>query len=220
VTVYTHAGDPPLKAVRDPARWAALVAACPAHAHWLEGEPITGVLPMAGITDRYRRFVVEGAPVATGVVAVGDAWACTNPSRGRGITMGLMQALGTAEVARQYLGDPLALALAHDEMTETRVTPWYRYTVEDDRLRAAQLEAAISGRDAPERAGSLVRLPVAAVHDADLFRAFLEINSLLALPQEVLARPGLAEQITATAGAHAAVDPPGPSRTELLRMLA
>jgi len=28
---------------------------------------------MAGIHDRYRRFVVDGRPIATGVCAVGDA---------------------------------------------------------------------------------------------------------------------------------------------------
>jgi hypothetical protein len=49
--------------------------------------------------------------------------------------MGLMHALGTAEVVRQHLGDPLALTLAQDSMTETRVTPWYRDTIEVDRTR-------------------------------------------------------------------------------------
>jgi 2-polyprenyl-6-methoxyphenol hydroxylase-like FAD-dependent oxidoreductase len=82
------------------------------HAHWLDGEPITGVLAMGGITDRYRRFVVDGAPVATGIVSVGDAWAGTNPVGGRGISMGLMHAQGTVEVLQQHLDDPPALALA------------------------------------------------------------------------------------------------------------
>jgi hypothetical protein len=63
--------------------------------------------------------------------------------------MGLMHAAGTAEVVRQHLDNPLALALAHDSMTETRVTPWYRNTIEIDRRRIAQLEARIQGR--PDR---------------------------------------------------------------------
>ena len=41
---------------------------------------VTGRRRMAGALDRYHRFVVEGQPVATGLAAVGDAWACTNPS--------------------------------------------------------------------------------------------------------------------------------------------
>jgi 2-polyprenyl-6-methoxyphenol hydroxylase-like FAD-dependent oxidoreductase len=220
VTVFFFAGDAALKALRDPARWRALIAACPAHAHWLAGEPITDVLPMGGVTDRYRRFVVDGAPVATGVVAVGDAWACTNPVGGRGMTMGLMHALGTAEVVRHHLDDPLALARAQDAMTETRLTPWYRSTVEFDRARTAQIKAAIQGRPAPRPTGPGDALAVAMLYDAALFRASLEIVSLLALPREVLARPGVVGRIMELADIHEPVVPPGPSRDELLRMVA
>ena len=134
VTVVISSGDQVLKKLRNPKHWAALVAACPLHAHWLEGEPLTDVLPMAGTIDRYRRFVLDGAPVATGIVSVGDSWACTNPSLGRGITIGLIHALGTAEVVQQQLDNPFELALSHDCMTETRVTPWYRNTIEIDRI--------------------------------------------------------------------------------------
>jgi 2-polyprenyl-6-methoxyphenol hydroxylase-like FAD-dependent oxidoreductase len=220
VTVFFFAGDAALKALRDQARWNTLVAACPAQAHWLDGEPLSDVLAMGGITNRYRRFVVDGSPVATGVASVGDAWACTNPVGGRGMTMGLMHALGTAEVVRQHLDQPLALALAQDAMTETRVTPWYRSTVEVDRARTAQINAAIQGRPAPRPTGPGEALAVAMMYDASLFRAALEIVSLLALPQEVLARPGMVDRIMAVADVAAPVVPQGPSRDELLRMLA
>jgi 2-polyprenyl-6-methoxyphenol hydroxylase-like FAD-dependent oxidoreductase len=39
--------------------------------------------------DRHRRHVVDGEPVITGLAALGDAWACTNPSLGRGASIGL-----------------------------------------------------------------------------------------------------------------------------------
>jgi 2-polyprenyl-6-methoxyphenol hydroxylase-like FAD-dependent oxidoreductase len=220
VTVFFFVGDPPLKALRDPARWTKLVAACPAHAHWLEGEPITDVLPMGGIVDRYRRFVVDGAPVATGVVSVGDAWACTNPVQGRGIGIGLIHAVGTAEVVREHLGDPLALALAQDTMTEARATPWYRDTVAFDRRRTAQISAAIQGREPARTTDPAELLATAMVHDADLFRAFVDIRAVLALPEEVLARPGLTDRVMEIARTHEPLVPPGPSREELLRMLA
>ena len=225
VTVYISSGDQALKKLRDPKHWTALVAACPLHAHWLDGEPITDVLAMGGIIDRYRRFVVDGVPVATGIVSVGDSWACTNPSLGRGITMGLMQALGTVEVVRQHLDNPLALTLAQDSMTETRVTPWYRNTVEIDRTRLAGMKAFLEGRPGPPqptdpRARIAKALLVAMMYDADLFRAATECRALLALPQEVLARPGMADRIMEVASTHEAVTPLGPSREELLQMLA
>ena len=220
VTVFIFAGDPVLKALRHARLWTALIAACPAHAHWLNGEPLTDVLAMGGIADRYRRFVVDGAPVATGIVSVGDAWACTNPIGGRGISMGLMHAVSTAEVVRQHLEDPLGLALAQDAMTEARVTPWYRDTVAFDRQRTTQIQAAIQGQPMPRPTGPAGAFPVAMLYDAELFRAAVEINALLALPEAVLARPGVADRILEVASTHEVVVPPGPTREELLQVLA
>jgi 2-polyprenyl-6-methoxyphenol hydroxylase-like FAD-dependent oxidoreductase len=220
VTVFTLAGDPRLKALRQADRWERLIAACPAHAAWLDGEPITDVLPMAGITDRYRRFVVDGSPVATGVLAVGDAWACTNPIGGRGISLGLKHAEATAEVVRAHLDDPRGLALAHDATTEACLTPWYRSTVEQDRVRAAQIDAAIQGRPAPRPTRPADLLPIAMMYDPTLFLANLEIVSVLALPDEVLTRSGVASRIAALAAQHEPIAAPGPGRLELLELLA
>ena len=70
VTLYTSAGDRPLKRLRHPDAWSAVVRACPLQAHWLDGMPVTGVMPMGGVTDRRR----DAAP-APGVAALGDACA-------------------------------------------------------------------------------------------------------------------------------------------------
>ena len=67
---------------------------------------------MAGALDRYRRLVADGSPVVTGLAVVADAWACTNPSLGRGIALGLAHAARLRDVARTELGDPQAFALA------------------------------------------------------------------------------------------------------------
>jgi len=178
---------------------------------------------MGGTLDRYRRFVLDGVPVATGIISVGDSWACTNPSLGRGITMCLMHAHGTVEVVQQHLDDPFALALSHNSMTEIGLTPWYRDTIEIDRARIARVNAIIKGRPPLEPADLPARvskaLAVAMMYDADLFRAATEMRSLLALPQEVMARPGIVDRIIEVAGTHEAVVPPGPSRQELLHML-
>jgi len=179
---------------------------------------------MGGVIDRYRRSVVDGVPMATGIASAADAWACTNPSLGRGITMGLMHAFGTIDVVGQHLDNPLALALAHDSMTETRVAPWYRNTVASDRRRIVQCNAFIAGRPELPPADSSARiadaLVVAMRYDANLFRAALEIASVQALPQEVMARPGVVDQIMEVASTQEAAMPPGPSREELLQMLA
>jgi hypothetical protein len=87
-------------------------------------------------------------------------------------------------------------------------------------MRRVQIKASIEGRPAPRPADPRNALPVAMMYDADLFRAGLEITSLLTSPQELMARPGMIDRIMAVAGAHETVAPPGPSRGELFRILA
>jgi hypothetical protein len=48
VTLWAPASDRPLKEFRHPQKFSKVVQACPLHAHWLNGEPITDVLPMGG----------------------------------------------------------------------------------------------------------------------------------------------------------------------------
>jgi hypothetical protein len=167
---------------------------------------------------------VDGTPVLTGLLTVGDSACCTNPSLGRGMTMGLMHAAGTAEVINDHLGDPLALALAHDQMTQDRVTPWYQSTVTFDRARKEQIDASIEGRPAPEPTGPAAGFQrafgVAALYDPDVFRGMIEFISMQALPEQVFSRPGFGDRVMAAAEGHEAFAPPGPSRDELLKALA
>jgi 2-polyprenyl-6-methoxyphenol hydroxylase-like FAD-dependent oxidoreductase len=224
VTLFGSSGDRPLTQLRDVDRWTAVVAAFPLHAHWLEGEPITGILPMAGILDRHRRLAPEGRPVVTGLAVVADAWACTNPSLGRGVALGLLHATRLRDVIRTELSDPQAFALAWDRDTETELTPWYRATVAVDRARLADIEAARSGSERPRPSDPAAKLVVALAramaHDVDIFRAFMEIAGCLTPPRLVFARQGFAEHVLEVAGRHEVPPPAGPTRDELLRLIA
>ena len=195
VTLYTSSNDKAMRALRDAATFHRLVAACPMQAHWLDGQPITPVLPMAGILDRYRRFVVDQQPVVTGFAAVGDAWACTNPSAGRGLSVGLLHAQLLRNVARAHIDDPAAFALAYDAETERQVTPFYRNQIAADRARIAEMTALAEGTTPPSPNPATTRLINAACHDADVFRAMLETVLCVALPQEVMARPHVAAKM-------------------------
>ena len=200
MTVYAASADRPLKRLRDITRWTALVRACPLHAHWLDGEPMTEVMPMGGVVDRYRRYTGTA-----GVVSLGDAWACTNPSLGRGISLGLVHAALLRAAVREH--DDPARARRRlrrgDRARADAVVPRH------GRLRPARLaeiDAIRGGAEPPapppEDVAGRVRaaLPLAMTRDPEVFRAGLEIASCLALPQEVFARPGLAQRVLEAAG--------------------
>jgi flavin-dependent dehydrogenase len=219
VTVFTVTGDAPLKALREVDSFERVVRACPVQAHWLDGEPITGVLAMAGALDRIHRYELDGRPVITGLAAVGDAWACTNPSAGRGLSVGLLHAQVLRQVAAAHLDDPAALAQTMQERTDREVAPYYWNQVRADRQRVAEMTALREGREPPAPDPTMIRFLSAARTDADAFRALVETVNCLATPQDVLARPAVARAVEA-AGDGPLQPFPGPDRAELLRLLA
>jgi 2-polyprenyl-6-methoxyphenol hydroxylase-like FAD-dependent oxidoreductase len=219
VTLFAVSGDPPMKLLRHADRFDRVVRACPLHAHWLQGEPITEVLAMAGVLDRYRRFVIDERPVVTGYAAVGDAWACTNPSAGRGISVGIIHAQLLRNAVREHFDNPGVFAQVWDDYTERGVQPYYRNQIAADRARLAEMNAIRQGIEPPVQDSPVTRLAMAATYDADVFRALLETVQCLALPQEVLQRPGMMDKVDR----YARSEPPsvpGPDREQLLSMLA
>jgi len=223
VTVACASGDQPLKALRNLDTFRKVVALSPLQAHWLEGEAITGVLPMSGTVDRYRRFVVDGKPVITGMIAVADAWACTNPSAGRGISLGLAHAVRLRDTIRETAGHPIELAHTFHEITEAELTPWYTSQIRTDRSRYQAMDALRQGHQPPPPASDdytqRERLFWQAMpFDPDLFRAGMEIVAALTLPQDVYSRPDLMDRAAAIVEElpHDGPSIPGPTRADLL----
>jgi 2-polyprenyl-6-methoxyphenol hydroxylase-like FAD-dependent oxidoreductase len=213
--------DKALRAASAVPVWNAIVARYPLVAHWLDGEPLTGVDTMANLPDRLRKVVVDGEPVVTGVVPVADAWGCTNPSVGRGITLGTMHAVELREAIRDVgVADGRSLALRFEERAAREVEPWYRDTLQFDRHRLAEIEADMAGRTytSDEPSWSLGRALAASVqHDPDLLRSYLEIVTVQTRGVEVLARPGIAQKALRLATYETL---PGPDRTGLEAIIA
>lgn len=222
VTIFGLSDDRSIKMLRRPDAFERVVAACPLQAHWLDGKPITGVLPMAGVLDTYHRHIIDGAPVVTGFATVGDAWACTNPSAGRGLSMGIVQAQMLRRAVASHAHNPVQLARAYDAATEQLVTPLYRDQVAADTARVAEMDAARQGAPPPPPPPSswvTGRLPAAAATEPDAFRGLIEIVTCMELPSKVLARPAVQSAI-ARAASGSPPTPPGPDREQLLGLLA
>jgi 2-polyprenyl-6-methoxyphenol hydroxylase-like FAD-dependent oxidoreductase len=227
IGVITSARDAPARALAHDDTWERVVRACPLVAHWLDGTSMQSVQVMAKIEDRIRNFVVDGTPVVTGIVAVGDAWGCTNPSVGRGATIGLTHALALRDLLRERergsdLDNPAAFAQQWAELTETTVAPMYRDTLAFDRHRLAEIDAQIAGHPYITDDQSWIvgqAITNGSGHDPDLLRAAVDLANLLATPQQVLARPAVAAAMLPFVGRPADL-PPGPSRADFLALLA
>ncbi|HEU4899831.1 MAG TPA: FAD-dependent oxidoreductase, partial [Actinomycetota bacterium] len=151
---------------------------------------------------------------------VGDAWACTNPSLGRGAAIGLLHAGCLRDVLRDVdPGDPEKLARRFDEVTTTTVEPLYRMTLGFDRHRLAEIDADIAGTpyatdDRRWHVGKA--LFAASLVDHDACRAYQSLASFLTTPDELFAEPGVLDRVLELGAGAPQYPLPGPSRQELL----
>ena len=221
VGIVTAGRDAPLRGLTDTDRWTAVVKAHPFVAHWVDAEPLTDVKVMAGSEDRRRSFIAGGKPVVTGLLPLADAWACTNPSLGRGVSIGLLHASALRSTLHgETFDDHYGLALRWHHATERDVEPYYDDTLAFDRHRLAEVHAAIDGRDYQpnDPVWTFTRnLAASTAKDPDLFRAQIHVGMLLDRLPTVMQDTELVARAAQLAD-HSPI--PGPERAELLALAA
>lgn len=193
VVLAASARDARMRALREEHIWTSVAARVPSLAPWLRHtEPVTGVMPFAGLADLTRDYAPDGEPIVAGLVALGDAQAATSPLLGRGTSL--------AALAAGVLRDVLACDLPDITDTTARfwvahgriVTPWIRATQQFSRHRLAEMAADAAGEAyQPDDPGwrMVLALRSGATVDPVLARASARIAGLLEPPGEVLSDP-------------------------------
>lgn len=221
------AADRRFVAVRQPRAFSAVLRTIPAFAAWLDVlDPITPVYPMGGLHNTLRRLVADGAPVVTGLHAIGDSVCTTNPTLGRGLSLALQGAAALTDTLAKYPGDGEAQALALDDLVTDEVAPYYEDQAVIDAERLAMLRHTIFGAPAPAPAPAIpdrvtfAQLRVAATVDPIAFRAFWRILGMTNPPDQVYSNPRVVAATRAVL-AEPGVTPamPQPSREQLEQAL-
>jgi 2-polyprenyl-6-methoxyphenol hydroxylase-like FAD-dependent oxidoreductase len=223
VVIVAAAHDRALHGLRDAARWERTVRALPLVAHWLDGEAVEDrVRTIAKIEDRHRDFVIDGRPVATGVVAVGDAWACTNPSRGRGASIGMLHGLALRQTLREVgLNDPSQFSVAFNRATATEVEPWFAWSRFESRHRLVEIDAGIRGENYEPRDGRWEMekaLAAAAPTDPDCLRIYVRAALLIESLEDGLTTDHMADRAISLGADWRDRPIPAPDRSALVAM--
>ena len=239
ITFGVPSEDADLRALLREPGFTQAARAVPALEPWVDAaiaEPITGVEVMARLLNRARAFVVDDAPVATGVLAVGDAHTCTNPLYGRGCSLGFVGAHLLAEALDAHGDDPLAASLAYEAAMRRDVHPWYRSAVAQDRQDRSSRGLSVPDDGEGDLGGgatmaldadsvrSLLRdglLPAAST-DPVVFRAFLRTFNLLDPPEKIMRDPDVLTRVLTVWQDRDNRPPPaplGPDRETLLSVL-
>jgi 2-polyprenyl-6-methoxyphenol hydroxylase-like FAD-dependent oxidoreductase len=236
----TMAGDPDDQVMRrllTEEGYQAAVGQIPLFEPWLHpdvAEPISPVHGMAAIRDLRRWFVVDGTPLVTGFVPVGDSLMHTNPIVGLGCSLAWMGAFALREVVAA-LDDPLALVLAYHDRIEADVVPWYDEQVKMDRATLHRNASIRADGDAdywsdPDERGTpptpleifRLGLPHAMEADVGVARRMMRRMNLLDSPRALADDPLVQQKVfDGYLRRHESTRPaPGPPRAQFVAALS
>lgn len=222
LALCVHDADPIFKRARDEDAYTAVARGNPGLAAWLDAMEATGPVHCLGSLDnRMRRTVRDGRPVVLGLHQVGDALAMTNPTRGRGIAMGLAAAGALHDLLAGGPDDDATLAL--DDWQQRVLAVYYREAAASDANVGRRLQAVVEGVPTPANAPG-VELPAgfpvsatdlerAAGNDPDLFRTVLRASMVLD-DDRVVGTAGVAARARQVLARLPEPDPPAPPATD------
>jgi flavin-dependent dehydrogenase len=224
VTFGTLSEDREMRVLHDAEGFLAAAAAVPIVSKWVapdHAEPISDVAIMRGLENRFRPMVVDGRPVALGVLAVGDAACITNPAHTRGSTLAIASGLAAARAIDEH-GDAEGRVLAVNAALRADCEPRFWDSVEQDatRLERWRPGSAPVPRPGPDRVTN-AEANLAAQRDPVVWRAFTRAQQLLELPADVLEDPDIVARTRAVMAGN--WRPPAlsaPSHDELVAMAA
>lgn len=192
VVIGRHPHDIGLVGVREVDTFDRVVRAVPALAPLLDpalAVPISGVSVMAGIKSSYRHLTDGLAPVATGLVAIGDALSSTNPIFGRGMGLALRHGELLARAADRSEDAEVLSANAVRRLDEYSWPTWYdSYRHDVDRTRAWRAALGLPQWAVPDDVRPHLPYPLAAAAsrvDARMFVRLWRAQHLLDDPDDL-----------------------------------
>jgi 2-polyprenyl-6-methoxyphenol hydroxylase-like FAD-dependent oxidoreductase len=217
--------DTELKSLRHEDAFTAAVRATPLLAGWVapgNSVPISPVYSMGGLDNSLRLPDPTQAPV-TGFYGLGDAICTTNPSYGRGVSLGLSHAFLLADLLAEQPAVTPAQATEFARRTAELVRPWFEEAVANDRGRAGMWTATLHG-EAPQRppAGVVTFGLAVAASTADevVWRRVANVMMMLAPPRALYADEEIRERVGKVLAGGPPPQLPGASRSDLVNAVA
>ncbi|MYS39170.1 flavin-dependent dehydrogenase [Streptomyces sp. KhCrAH-43] len=187
---------------------------------WLDrATPVREPMPMAGLENRRRSLVADGAPLVTGYALVGDACVQTNPTFGRGVSLALAHARAVADRLDRLDQDPHRWAVETHEATEECLGLWFEQQVATDAARLAEL--AGGGHDDSLAARVLTALAVLREEDEQVRVAAERVYHMLLTPAALMTDRKVARRVLAFLREHPDLrrEHVGPNRRDFERLV-
>ena len=177
---------------------------------------------MGGL-DNSLRLPSLKEPLITGVFSIGDAVCTTNPSYGRGVSLGLSHAMLLADVLDEHPEIGAAQTAEFVRRSEQLMRPWYEEAIANDRGRARLWEATLHGEPMGRPPMGVVTFGVAVAAstlDEEVWRRVANVMMMLAPPAALYADPEIAARIgKALSAGGPPPQLPGASRADLVSVV-
>ncbi len=219
--------DRDLRALRHPAAFTASLRAMPMFRSLIDDDVVEAITPvgaMGQLRNTRRTFIDNGRPVATGVIAIGDALCHTNPRYAWGLSISLVHAFVFARLLEDHASDVETLAFEFDRATRDDTAAAYEMATTTDAARAPYWTGQvtkITADDATLPLFLLWLLPVAGSRDAEIFRKALRRLMFHDRPQDleqdrelILRGEAILKEMSAVAQ-----PPAGPPRDEMVSLV-
>jgi 2-polyprenyl-6-methoxyphenol hydroxylase-like FAD-dependent oxidoreductase len=217
--IMRHGHDTELKVLRHDAAYDAACAAIPGLAAWTDparAEPLGSVFPGGSLLNHYRgQRRVDGRPLLSGLVVVGDAVGTTTPSFGRGITLALMQAERLLADVDAQGADLDAVRDSFDAWCGDVIAAWVRDHVDMDTARVSRWAGADLDLSQPLPSDLIL---AAARQDPEIGGAMQPYLSMTAGPRSLEPLQAPARRVYETGWRPAYTE--GPTRDELARIVS
>jgi 2-polyprenyl-6-methoxyphenol hydroxylase-like FAD-dependent oxidoreductase len=158
--------------------------------------PITPVLSGSGLSNTYQSGLDDnGKATLAGLFFVGDALSTTNPSLGRGISLGLRQAAELVDLIARDGGDPRGAAEQFDSWCTQHIRPWYEDHVYADASLLARFRGEALDIDARLPSDVIV---AAAQEDPAMMPVLVPFLAMATLPASLQDIEGAARAVLRT----------------------
>jgi 2-polyprenyl-6-methoxyphenol hydroxylase-like FAD-dependent oxidoreductase len=137
------------EAVKSGEKFDEIMNAIPGVARWVSNEISEATTPPFGFSDIHavwRHFVSNNEAKIFNFFAVGDAAVRTNPLYGRGCSVGALHAHLLADVLSD-INDPKERALEFDRLTNEKIRPIYKASLDEDRRGIKRAKAIAVGEE-------------------------------------------------------------------------
>ncbi|ALG08674.1 FAD-dependent oxidoreductase [Kibdelosporangium phytohabitans] len=213
--------DTALKGLRNEEAFTAAVRATPLLAGWVapgNSEPISPVHAMGSLDNSLRL----PQPVQ-GFFGIGDSVCTTNPSYGRGVSLGLQHAYLLADMLDEHPEVGPKQAQAYVELTERLLRPWWEEAIINDRGRAAMWEATVAGQPPQRPPAGVVNFGIAvaaSTKDEEVWRRVANVMMMLKTPDTLYQDPEIKARIGKALAGGPPPQLPGASRADLVDVVA